>query len=97
MYGVLNIIQNNRYHYHDNISKKQIWLSVLAVVFATSDNAFARINHKHISQSIGQNCSQNQKSNIQTAGALSPITLSGNNIILCVNANFGGNAANQQN
>jgi hypothetical protein len=88
-----------------NTSKKQISLAVLAVVFATtmiasiiatSDNAFARnTNNKFASQSIGQNCSQHQKSSVVTAGAISPPILSGNNIGLCVNLNGGGNALSQ--
>ena len=46
-------------------------------------------------QSIGQSCDQNQNSPVTTAGAISPPILSGINAGLCVNANFGGNALNQ--
>ena len=87
-----------------NTSKKQISLAVLAVVFATAmvasifattDNAFARSSHKIASQSIGQNCSQNQHSSVVTAGAISPPILSGNQIAACANINLGGNALAQ--
>ena len=87
-----------------NTSKKQISLAVLAVVFATamiasiiatSDNAFARSSNKISSQSIGQSCSQNQKSAVVTAGAVSPSFFSGNNFGLCANFNSGGNALSQ--
>ena len=88
-----------------NINKKQASLAVLAVVFATalfvsviatSDNAFARHHkHKSISQSISQSNNINQKSQVVTAGAGSPVIASGNNIGACVNVNNGGNAAAQ--
>jgi|SRR4051794_35268735 hypothetical protein len=46
-------------------------------------------------QSIAQSCDQNQNSPVTTGGAVSPPILSGINLGLCVNANAGGNAANQ--
>ena len=88
-------------------NKKQASLAVLAVVFATalfvsvlatSDNAFARHkhnNHKSISQSISQSNNINQKSQVVTAGAGSPVLFSGNNVAVGVNDNNGGNAAAQ--
>jgi hypothetical protein len=84
------------------ITKKQVSLALVAVVFATAmiasviaspDSAFAR--SKHIHQSISQHNHQSQSSSIVTAGAGSPVSLSGNNIAVGVNANGGGNAAAQ--
>jgi hypothetical protein len=83
-----------------NISKKQTSLAVVAVVFATalfvsviaSNNAFA---DKNARQSLSQSCHQDQKSQVVTAGANSPVRNSGNNVGLCVNLNGGGNAAAQ--
>ena len=82
------------------ITKKQVSLALVAVVFATamitsiiatSDNAFAR--SKHVHQSISQHNDQSQSSSVVTAGVGSPVSLSGNNIAVGVNANGGGNAA----
>ena len=47
------------------------------------------------SQSISETCDQNQNSPVTTAGAISPPILSGIDLGLCVNANLGGNALNQ--
>jgi hypothetical protein len=79
--------------------------SMIASVIATSDNAFAwrhghgknhhNDNGKSISQSISQSCHQNQKSQVVTAGANSPVRNSGNNFAACANVNLGGNAAAQ--
>ena len=81
--------------------------AMIASVIASPDSAFARHHHKHhhganthdngksISQSISQGCSQNQHSQVVTAGAGSPVTASGNNIAACANINGGGNAAAQ--
>ena len=82
-------------------NKKQVSLAVLAVVFATamivsviaSDSAFAK--SKRIHQSITQANSFDQKSNVQSAGAGSSITNSGNNVAVGINFNAGGNAASQ--
>jgi hypothetical protein len=46
-------------------------------------------------QSIDESCDQNQNSPVTTSGLISPPVLSGINLGLCVNANAGGNSANQ--
>ena len=46
-------------------------------------------------QSISESCDQNQNSPVTTGGAVSPPILSGINLGLCVNANLGGNAVDQ--
>jgi hypothetical protein len=84
--------------------KHQTSLALFAVAFATlmiagafasiDNSAFARKNAQ-LSQSIAETCDQNQKAPVTTAGAISPPILSGINAGLCVNANFGGNALNQ--
>jgi hypothetical protein len=85
------------------ITKKQVSLALVAVVFATAmiasviaspDSAFAR-HHKSVHQSISQHNDQSQSSSVVTAGLGSPVSLSGNNIAVGVNANGGGNAAAQ--
>jgi len=86
--------------------------AMIASVIATSDSAFASRNghgkghfngigsqddnENSAVQSIDQSCSQNQKSSVVTAGAISPVFGSGNNFAGCFNINGGGNAASQE-
>jgi hypothetical protein len=49
--------------------------------------------HSHHHQSIDQGCIQPAKSSVLTSGFGSPVGLSGNNVVTCVNANLAGNAA----
>jgi hypothetical protein len=47
----------------------------------------------HTDQSIDQGCVQPSHSAVLTSGAASPIAASGNNVDVCANLNFAGNAA----
>ncbi len=85
------------------ITKKQASLALVVVAFAaimiagtiaaSSDNAYASHKRSHTHQSIVQKCKQHQHATVLTAGALSPITASGNNLAACLNLNLSGNAA----
>ena len=84
--------------------KHQTFLALFAVAFSTlliagafasvDNSVFARKNTQ-ASQSIAETCDQNQNSPVTTGGAVSPPILSGINLGLCVNANLGGNAVDQ--
>jgi len=83
-----------------NISKKQLSLTLVAVVFATTLISSALVvssvdatKSKNNRQTIAQSCNQNQQSSVVTAGANSPVLNSGNNAAVCTNTNNGGNAA----
>jgi hypothetical protein len=83
-----------------NISKKQLSLTLVAVVFATALISSALVvssvdatKSKSNRQTIAQSCNQNQQSSVVTAGANSPVSNSGNNAAVCTNTNNGGNAA----
>jgi hypothetical protein len=58
---------------------------------------FGHFNHhgkkSHTDQSIDQGCVQPSRSTVLTSGAVSPILASGNNVDVCANLNFAGNAA----
>jgi hypothetical protein len=85
------------------ITKKQASITLLVAVFAaimitgtiaaSSDNAYATHKKSHTHQSIGQKCKQSQHSTTLSSGPASPIGLSGNNIVPCLNLNLAGNAA----
>ena len=69
-----------------NISKKQLSLTLVAVVFATALISSALVvdsvdatKSKNNRQTIAQVCNQNQQSSVVTAGANSPVLNSGNN------------------
>jgi hypothetical protein len=75
-------------------------------VFANRDRhhfnnfEFNHFNHSkhngkrsHTDQSIDQGCVQPSHSAVLTSGAASPIFASGNNVDVCANLNFAGNAA----
>jgi hypothetical protein len=81
-----------------NISKKQVSLALVAVVFATAliigmSAGNSAIASKHIHQHIGQHVHQDQSSSVVTSGTTSPVDTSGNNIAVGFNNNTGGNAA----
>jgi hypothetical protein len=60
-------------------------------------NHFNHSNHhgksSHTDQSINEQCNQPSHSAVLTAGAVSPVLASGNNVDVCANLNFAGNAA----
>jgi hypothetical protein len=76
-----------------NVSKKQISLGIIAVVFATAMIAsFAATFAFADDQSISQSNSQSARSTVVTAGANSDIDDSGNIFQFANNDNDGGNA-----
>ena len=80
-----------------NITKKQVSLAAIAVVFATTliasiafDSAYARI---HANQVIAQHNHAHVSANSFTSGGASSITDSSNPIVVQANTNSGGNGA----
>ena len=80
-----------------NITKKQVSLAAIAVVFATTliasiafDSAYARIHAKQI---IAQHNHATVSANSMTTGGGSTITGSSNPIVVQANTNSGGNGA----